>query len=86
MKVGLYYPSILMGEKPRATAVAEARETKTLWIVRKEDVTIIESNGPVFGAKERRFRKRNGRAVGVDVFVNTWRCSGPVGDAPEGDE
>ena len=82
MLVGLYYPSILMGEEPIAAAVAEARETKTLWIVRKEDVTITYSSGPVFGSRERRFRKSNGRAVGVDVFVNTWRCSGPVWDTP----
>ena len=78
VKVSLRYPSVVISRPDRAKAEALARETKTLWIVRREDVTITENPGNIrFGYSEMRFNKRNGRKVGASVFQNGWCCNGP---------
>ena len=70
MKLKLIYPSPIYGNKPQAKATAEARETKTLWIVSRENVTMQTTTGPVFGMKEVRFRKKTGLAIGN---VSKWK-------------
>lgn len=74
--VELYYPSILADNTLKARAVAIARETSTLYVVRGSDVTILESRGVRFGSRELRFYKTSGAVRGS--LARTWRCAGPI--------
>lgn len=79
VKVGLRYPSVRIDRPDKARAEAMARETKTLWIVSKEDVVITDNPGNIrFGRQTMRFRKSNGRRPRRDVFSNGWICSGRI--------
>lgn len=63
-RVTLFYASVNMRHGIKARAVAVARVTKTLLIVQREHVQIIESKGPTFGPPELRFDIATGRTVG----------------------
>jgi len=74
MPLYLYYPSFIHGKPHRAIAKAVARETPKMWIVKRDDVQIIRTNGPRFGSLEMRFWKDTGIAVGLK-HITTWRAT-----------
>ena len=60
MKIKLRYPSYVGMHKDKTTAVADAIETNTLYVVKRESV-VFDPDQPVFGVpKEMRFNKKTG--------------------------
>ena len=81
MKLILEYPSIRVDRPARATAVCNVfRETPTQYIVKSENVRILQSSGVVFGDKEIRFRKDSGKMVGSRTFTKSWRIVDVIND------
>ena len=81
MKLILEYPSIRVDRPARATAICNVfRETRTQYIVKSENVRILQSDGVVFGYRELRFRKASGRPVGSHPFTRSWRVVDVVND------
>ena len=77
MKVILYFPSFVANGPVRAEAIAEARETKTQYVVLGKDVEITDNPGRVtFGWRELRFDKETGSKI--PYSKRGWRCAGPA--------